>query len=138
MAFSSQCSRECVKRDLETGIVTSQQCYSPTERSHKLALDSDLLKCCMEGRVRGPMQDLKELWTQADTPETRNTYQYVLDLRNRLEKTYQLARDCMKLRVCTSTTMTGRPRTVSSRLVKGFGAVAHGSQQAVTSVERPI
>jgi len=45
--------------------------------------------------VRGPMQVLKELWTHADTPETRSTYQYVLDLRNRLEETCQLARESL-------------------------------------------
>ena len=30
--------------------------------------------------VRGPMQILKELWTKLENPETRNTYEYVLDL----------------------------------------------------------
>ena len=36
----------------------------------------------MYGRtVRGPMQALKEIWTEAETPET--TYQYVFDLRNK-------------------------------------------------------
>ena len=43
--------------------------------------------------VRGPMQVLKELWTGSDTPEVKTTYQYVLDLRNRLEDTCQLARE---------------------------------------------
>ena len=45
--------------------------------------------------VRGPMQVLKELWTETDTPETQNTYQYVLDLRNKLEDTCQIARESM-------------------------------------------
>ena len=39
------------------------------------------------------MQVLKELWTEIEIPETRNTYEYVLQLRNRLEETCQLARD---------------------------------------------
>lgn len=43
--------------------------------------------------VRGPMQILKDLWTESETPETRNTYEYVLDLRNRLEETCELARE---------------------------------------------
>ncbi len=43
--------------------------------------------------VRGPMQILKELMTGSDTPETTNTYQYVLDLRNRLERTCELVRE---------------------------------------------
>ena len=42
--------------------------------------------------VRGPMQVLKGLWTEEDPPEVRNTYEYVLDLRNRLEETCELAR----------------------------------------------
>ena len=45
--------------------------------------------------VRGPMQVLKEIWTEAETPETQNTYQYVLDLRNRLEETCQIARESL-------------------------------------------
>ena len=50
----------------------------------------------MYGRtVRGPMQVLKELWTERETPDTVNTYQYVLDLRQRLESTCQIARESM-------------------------------------------
>ena len=42
--------------------------------------------------VRGPMAILKELWTgDVNTPETKTTYEYVLDLRNRLEETCQQA-----------------------------------------------
>lgn len=42
--------------------------------------------------VRGPMQILKELWTNEnpDSP-TKHTYQYVIDLRERLEGTCKLA-----------------------------------------------
>lgn len=43
--------------------------------------------------VRGPMVILKELWTkEMDVPEIKTTYQYVVDLRNRLEQTCELAR----------------------------------------------
>ena len=35
---------------------------------------------------------MKELWTEQETPEVRNTYQYGLDLKNRLEETCELAR----------------------------------------------
>ena len=45
--------------------------------------------------VRGPMQILKELWTGDGEDEIRNTYQYVLELRNRLEETCQLARESL-------------------------------------------
>ena len=43
--------------------------------------------------VRGPMTILSELWTgESEEGETKNTYQYVIDLQNRLETTCQLAR----------------------------------------------
>lgn len=44
--------------------------------------------------VRGPMGILKELWTkEIDDPQVKSTYQYVLDLRERLETTAELARE---------------------------------------------
>ena len=47
--------------------------------------------------VRGPMQILRELWTKEITdPEIRTTYQYVLDLRERLEDTCNLAAENLK------------------------------------------
>jgi len=43
--------------------------------------------------VRGPMAILKELWTkEISDPEVKSTYQYVMDLRERLESTCELAR----------------------------------------------
>ena len=43
--------------------------------------------------VRGPIKILKELWTK-DVPdtETKSTYQYVIDLKEKLEETCKLAR----------------------------------------------
>ena len=45
-------------------------------------------------KIRGPMDILQELWagTNAEA-DVHNAYQYVVDLRNRLEETCQLARD---------------------------------------------
>ena len=44
--------------------------------------------------VRGPMQMLRELWSLEETDEhAKLTYQYVIDLRERLEKTCKLAQD---------------------------------------------
>ena len=44
--------------------------------------------------VRGPMQILRELWSIEETDENaRLTYQYVVDLMERLEKTCKLAQD---------------------------------------------
>ncbi|XP_071487443.1 uncharacterized protein [Diadema antillarum] len=49
----------------------------------------------MYGRVvRGPMTVLKELWTkEIPEEETKTTYQYVIDLQNRLEQTCELAKE---------------------------------------------
>ena len=40
--------------------------------------------------VRGPMQVLKELWTERETPEVSNTYQYVFELVTGLKKLARL------------------------------------------------
>ena len=41
--------------------------------------------------VRGPMQVLEDLWTGEEATDLHNTYQYVLDLKNRLEETCKIA-----------------------------------------------
>ena len=42
--------------------------------------------------VRGPIQILKELWTEeVDVPEVTTSYQYVLELRERLDTTMKMA-----------------------------------------------
>lgn len=41
--------------------------------------------------VRSPMVILKEFWTQENDAETKSTYQYVIDLQERLETTCRLA-----------------------------------------------
>src|SRR5215469_6165258 len=44
--------------------------------------------------IRGPMQIVKELWTKEVTEnEIRNSYAYVLELRERIEKTLKLANE---------------------------------------------
>ncbi|KAK3746423.1 hypothetical protein QZH41_012761 [Actinostola sp. cb2023] len=45
--------------------------------------------------VRGPMQALKELWVGSQEPEERNAYQYVLELRQKLEDTCKIARESL-------------------------------------------
>ena len=49
----------------------------------------------LHGRnVRGPMQILRDLWSVEETDErARLTYQYVVDVRERLKKTCKLAQD---------------------------------------------
>ena len=47
--------------------------------------------------VRGPMAILKELWTKdIHDQEVKSTYQYILDLRERLESTWELAQENLK------------------------------------------
>jgi len=41
--------------------------------------------------VKGPLQILRQLWIREQSDlEVRTTYQYVVDLRNRLEKTWEM------------------------------------------------
>ncbi len=47
--------------------------------------------------VRGPMAILKELWTEEfDESEVKTSYQYVIDLREKLEQTLKLVHDELK------------------------------------------
>jgi len=47
--------------------------------------------------LRGPMAILKELWTEEETDsEVKTTYQYVVDLKNRLEQTMSLAQTALR------------------------------------------
>ena len=47
--------------------------------------------------VRGPMTILKELWTEEfDEAEVKTSYQYVIDLREKLERTLKLSREELK------------------------------------------
>jgi hypothetical protein len=44
--------------------------------------------------VRGPMSILRELWTEdIEEPEIKTTYQYVIDLRDKIEATCELAQE---------------------------------------------
>ncbi|KAK3711512.1 hypothetical protein QZH41_016430, partial [Actinostola sp. cb2023] len=48
--------------------------------------------------VRGPMHILRELWTKDVTkPDTKNCYQYVFELRDRMEQTLQIAQEQLKV-----------------------------------------
>ena len=44
-------------------------------------------------KVRGPLKILKELWTGGGDTEVRATYQFVTDIRGRLEQTCKLVRE---------------------------------------------
>ncbi|XP_060070207.1 uncharacterized protein LOC132550192 [Ylistrum balloti] len=49
--------------------------------------------------IRGPMMILRELWTKDldDDEEVKTTYQYVVDLRERLNETCRIASDSLKM-----------------------------------------
>ena len=47
--------------------------------------------------VRGPLMIVREVWTnEGAEPETKTTYQYVMDLREKLEDTCQLVQEQLK------------------------------------------
>ena len=49
---------------------------------------------CYGRTVRGPVQILKELWTrETDGTEIKTSYQYVLELRERLESAKKIAQE---------------------------------------------
>ena len=60
--------------------------------------------------VPGPMHILKELWTEnVDVPERKTSYQYVFELREKLEATFELARaELERLRTKGNTITTAR------------------------------
>ena len=62
--------------------------------------------------VRGPMAILRELWTkEIPEAEVKTTYQYVVDLRERMEDSLQLARENLQMSATRqSSILTGRPR----------------------------
>ena len=42
------------------------------------------------------MQGLKDVWTKSEEPELQTTYQYMFDLRNKLEATCQVAKKSLE------------------------------------------
>ena len=62
--------------------------------------------------VRGPIQILHELWTKEGTPdEVKTTYEYVLDLRNKLEETCKLAKEELKVQKVKESPKFGTTRS---------------------------
>ena len=48
--------------------------------------------------MRGPLSILREIWTNEETDsETKTTYQYVIDLKERLETTCKLAHEELRM-----------------------------------------
>ena len=73
-----------------SGIVLLTPYYSHTEKATGFS-PFELLY----GRtVRGPVQILKELWTgETDKTEVKTSYQYVFELRERLDNTMKIAQE---------------------------------------------
>ena len=67
-------------------------------------------------KVRGPMDILRQLWTKEDiSPEIKTTYQYVVDLKQRLSDTCELAHDMLsrsQSKYKTYYDRKARPRTL--------------------------
>ncbi|GFO01339.1 gypsy retrotransposon integrase-like protein 1 [Plakobranchus ocellatus] len=64
--------------------------------------------------VRGPMRILRELWTkEIEEPDVKSSYEYVLNLRERLDDTLKIAREELE-KDGRSATTTGRPSAESS------------------------
>jgi len=63
-------------------------------------------------KVRTPMTLLKRIWTGEDEdPEVKTAYQYVIDLRERVEETCEMARnELAKLQTCNQKYYNGRTR----------------------------
>lgn len=71
----------------------------------------------MFGRaVRGPMMVLKELWTKEVQPEVKTSYQYVLDLKDRLSSTCELVRN--ELQISSDRYKKNSDRKTSNRSFK--------------------
>ena len=69
------------------------------------------LSYCTGRSVRAPMKILKEIWTGDDSrqKEVRTTYEYVINLRDKLESTMKIAQENLKnLPVDTIIIMTGK------------------------------
>ena len=83
------CSRRWLPKNQATGTGIFQRYFSRREVAQASLGFSPLVY----GRsVRGPMSVLRDIWADEDINEqTRTTYQYVLELRERLESTCKLA-----------------------------------------------
>lgn len=66
--------------------------------------------------VRGPMRILRELWTkEVNDPEVRTTYQYILDIKERIESTCTMAKEYLEKasqRYCVNYNKRAKKRVV--------------------------
>ncbi|XP_068232013.1 uncharacterized protein [Palaemon carinicauda] len=93
--FTSDCMKE-VARQLSMRQLTTTP-YVPIEVPQELTGFSSFE--ILYGRpVRGLMQILMELWTKdIEEPEVKSSYQYVFELREKMEETMKLENEALKL-----------------------------------------
>ncbi len=91
--LSNACFDECPRKDRPIGTGILRLYYLRTGRHHKKVWGFSPFQLLYGRTVRGPLTILRELWTkELDQTEIKTTYQYVVDLRERLEGTCELAR----------------------------------------------
>ena len=79
------------------GSRTAKQQLFAYREAPQDSLGFALFELLYKRRVKGLLRILRQLWTrkQAD-PEVRTTYQYVVDQRNRLEETWEMAHEKLR------------------------------------------
>ena len=92
--------------------------------------------------VNGPLQILRQLWTKKqEDPETWTTYQYVVDLQNKLQETWDLAHDelCWRqVRQRHYFDSRAKVRTFKKGDQESPGPVANQWEQASHALEGPF
>ena len=82
-----------MQKSPSSGTDMSTLCFLHTGRYHK-SLRGSLFEIVFGRTVWGPIRILRHLWTQEDDDtDMRTTYQDVLELKERLEHTTQIARE---------------------------------------------
>ncbi|VDI38063.1 Hypothetical predicted protein [Mytilus galloprovincialis] len=83
----------CQSCDIANALYQKDQHYLPTREVPQESVLFSPFELVYGWPVRGPMTILKELWTREITdPEVRSTYEYVINLRERLESTCELVK----------------------------------------------
>ena len=89
--LKSMLKKMCIERPKDWDWYVAPLLFSYREVSQE-SVDFSPFKLLYGRSVRGPMTILKELWTKTGIePDVKSTYQYVLDLKQRLEEMWKLA-----------------------------------------------
>ncbi|GFO19357.1 gypsy retrotransposon integrase-like protein 1 [Plakobranchus ocellatus] len=91
--------------------------------------------------VRGPMHILRELWTkEIEEPDVKSSYEYVLNLRERLDDTLKIAREELK-KAQRSAEAILRPDGQAQKVLcgrEGVSPAADGLKQTPDAVEGAV